>query len=92
MRRSEQPQPGLGEAIRQLRHKRGLTQEDLAHKAGITTGTLSLIERGQANSTWGTVKAIAGSLEVSMGEIGHLADRMDRRSERGSGARQHRGD
>ena len=74
MRRSEQPQPALGEAIRQLRHKRGLTQEDLAHHAGVTTGTLSLIERGEANPTWGTVQRVASALDVSMGTLGKLVD------------------
>lgn len=74
MRRSDQPQPALGKAIRQLRQKRGLTQEDLAHTAGITTGTLSLIERGHANPTWGTIKGIAAALDVSMGELGMLAE------------------
>jgi len=78
MRRSDQPQPALGEAIRQLRQKRGITQEDLAHAAEITTGTLSLIERGHANPTWGTIKAVATALGVSMGEVGRLADRVDR--------------
>ena len=77
MRRSDQPQPALGEAIRQLRQKRGITQEDLAHDAGITTGTLSLIERGHANPTWGTVKGIAAALGVSMGELGKFADRLN---------------
>ena len=75
MRRSEQPQPALGKAIRQLRMKRGLTQEDLAHQADITTGTLSLIERGQANPTWGTVSSIAVALDVSMGQLGKLVDK-----------------
>ena len=55
---ADQPQPALGEAIRQLRQKRRLTQEDLAHEADITTGTLPLIEHGQAYPTWGTVKAM----------------------------------
>ncbi len=75
MRRSDQPQPALGEAIRQLRQKHGITQEDLAHAADITTGTLSLIERGQANPTWGTVTRIASALGASLGEIGRLVDR-----------------
>lgn len=74
MRSSEQPQAGLGKAIRQLREKRGATQEDVAHDADLTTGTLSLIERGQANPTWATVRAIAGALEISMGELGKLAE------------------
>lgn len=76
MRRSDQPQPALGKAILQLRHKDGLTQEDLAHSAGITTGTLSLIERGHANPTWDTVKKITAALDSSMGELGKLADKL----------------
>jgi transcriptional regulator with XRE-family HTH domain len=76
MRRSDQPQPALGHAIRQLRQKRGMTQEDLAHEAGITTGTLSLIERGHANPTWGTISALASALKSSMKEIGALSDRL----------------
>jgi transcriptional regulator with XRE-family HTH domain len=78
MRRSDQPQPALGKAILQLRRKRNLTQEDLAHSAGITTGTLSLIERGHANPTWSTVKAIATALGASMGELGKLSDALER--------------
>jgi transcriptional regulator with XRE-family HTH domain len=74
MGRPDEPQPALGGAIRQLRDKRGLTQEALAHKAGVTTGTLSLIERGQSNPAWGTVSRIATALGSSMGEIGRLAD------------------
>lgn len=77
VRRSDQPQPALGEAIRQLRAKRGITQEDLAHEADVTTGTLSLIERGQANPTWGTVRGIAVALEISMGELGKRVDKME---------------
>jgi transcriptional regulator with XRE-family HTH domain len=77
MRRSDQPQPALGKAIRQLRQKHGLTQEDLAHQADVTTGTLSLIERGHANPTWGTVRSIAAALGISMGELGKLADRFN---------------
>jgi transcriptional regulator with XRE-family HTH domain len=77
MRRSDQPQPALGEAIRQLRQKRGVTQEDLAHEAEITTGTLSLIERGHANPTWGTLKGIAAALRVSMAELGRLTDKFE---------------
>jgi transcriptional regulator with XRE-family HTH domain len=73
MRRSDQPQPALGEAIRQLRQKRGVTQEDLAHEADITTGTLSLIERGQANPTWGTLKGIAAALDVSIADLAKLS-------------------
>lgn len=77
MRRSERPQPALGEAVRQLREKRNATQETVARDAGITTATLSLIERGQANPTWDTLKKITAALNVSMGEMGRLADKFE---------------
>jgi len=77
MGRPDEPQPALGKAIRQLREKRGTTQEALAFEAGVTTGTLSLIERGQSNPAWGTVKAIAKALKVPMGELAHRADQME---------------
>jgi transcriptional regulator with XRE-family HTH domain len=76
VRRSTNPQPALGEALRQLRSKRGLTQEDLAQRADVTVAHLSAIERGHANPTWGTVSNIADALGSSMGEIGKLADKL----------------
>jgi transcriptional regulator with XRE-family HTH domain len=63
---SDKPQPALGKAIRQLREKKGVTQEAVAHHAGITTATLGVIERGLSNPTWATVKAIAVALDVSL--------------------------
>ncbi len=66
---SDQPQPALGKAIRQLREKRGATQEAVAHDAGVTAATLGVIERGLSNPTWATIKGIAAALEVSMVEI-----------------------
>ncbi len=67
-------QPALGDAVRLLREKRGMTQEAVAQAAGITTATHSLIERGLAKPTWDTVKKIAAALGSSMGEPGKLTD------------------
>jgi transcriptional regulator with XRE-family HTH domain len=78
MRRSDQPQPALGKAIRQLRDKRGMTQEALAHAAGVTVGHLSMIERGHSNPTWATVKAIAKALATAVAELATLADQLDK--------------
>jgi transcriptional regulator with XRE-family HTH domain len=69
---SDQPQPALGKAIRELREKRGVTQEAVAHDAGITTATLGVIERGLSNPTWATLKAIATALDASMVEIARI--------------------
>jgi transcriptional regulator with XRE-family HTH domain len=72
----DQPQPALGEAVRQLREKRGLTQERLAQDAGVTTGTVSLLERGQSNPAWGTVDALADALGISLAELAKIAGEM----------------
>ena len=82
MRRSERPQPALGEAVQELRRKHGATQKALAAEADLTTATVSLIERGEANPTWGTLKKIAAALGVTMGELGKLADKHETRRQR----------
>lgn len=74
---SEQPQPALGKAIRQLRDQRGVSQEALAYEAGVTSGTLSLIERGLSNPTWGTVKGIAAALDVTIADLGKLSLKLE---------------
>ncbi len=76
MRRSDQPQPALGKAIRQLREERGMTQEALAQEAGVTVGHMSMIERGHSNPTWATVKAITGALGVPMVELVERAENV----------------
>jgi transcriptional regulator with XRE-family HTH domain len=77
MRSSERPQPALGEAVRELRRKRGVTQEALARNAELTTATLSLIERGEANPTWDTLKKIAVALGVSIADLAKLSLRFE---------------
>jgi transcriptional regulator with XRE-family HTH domain len=77
MRRSDQPQPALGKAIRQLREERDMTQEALAHAAGVTVGHLSTIERGHSNPTWATLKAASGALNTSMADLARATERFE---------------
>jgi len=72
---SQKPQRALGKAIRELREKRGLTQEAVAHEAGVTASTFGLIERGQTNPTWATVVGIAEALGVSMVDMAKATER-----------------
>jgi len=58
---TQYPQPALGKAIRQLREEQGTSLDRLGRVAGVAPNTLSLIERGEANPTWETVKRIGGS-------------------------------
>lgn len=71
--RSE-PQPALGQAIRRLRKERGLSQEELGHRAEIHPTWISHIESGRTNPAWGTVRRIATVLEVRLSEIVLLAE------------------
>jgi transcriptional regulator with XRE-family HTH domain len=66
---SSTPAPNLGGAITRLRKKQGLTQEDLAHKTGITTGTLSRTESGETSPSWRTVQRIATALDMSPADL-----------------------
>jgi transcriptional regulator with XRE-family HTH domain len=75
--KTSQTQPALGRAIRQLRQKRGVTLETLAGKTGITLNMLSLIERGEGNPTWATVKGIAAALGVTVSELANAAEKLE---------------
>lgn len=78
MDRSKRPQPGLGRAVRQLREEQRISQEALAAAAGLTAATIGLIERGQANPKWDTVKTIAAELGLSISELARLSEKLER--------------
>jgi transcriptional regulator with XRE-family HTH domain len=70
-------QRALGNAIRALRNKQGVSQESLANKAGITPNMLSLIERGEGNPSWVTVRGIAAALNVPVSTLAKAAERQE---------------
>lgn len=51
--------------------------KEVAPKAGITFGTLALIERGEGNPTWATVRGIGAALGVSVVELAKAAERLE---------------
>jgi transcriptional regulator with XRE-family HTH domain len=59
----------FGNRIRLLRGDRGLTQEQLAERAGISVDFLSLIERGKNSPSFDNLDDIAGALGVSVAEL-----------------------
>jgi transcriptional regulator with XRE-family HTH domain len=63
------PDPSLATVLRRLRVERGTTQEALAYRSGITTGSLARIELGQASPAWTTVRVIIAALDVSLVEL-----------------------
>ena len=59
----------LGTRIKNIRNKKGLTQEQLSEKMEINPKYLSSIERGNENPTLNTLIKLSESLEVDSGEI-----------------------
>jgi transcriptional regulator with XRE-family HTH domain len=53
------------DVLRGLREKAGLTQEQLADRAGIPIGSLRNHEQGQRIPSWGAVVKLAKALDVS---------------------------
>lgn len=66
--------PELGRAVRRLRQERGLTQEELASRAGTTFGTVSRVESAKSAPAWWTVRKIAEALGVSIAELAGAAE------------------
>ncbi|HTU78995.1 MAG TPA: helix-turn-helix transcriptional regulator [Solirubrobacteraceae bacterium] len=65
----------LAATVRRIRVERGDTQEDLAHKAGLTVAAFARIERGHANPTWTTVRRIAQALDVTLAGLAEAVER-----------------
>jgi transcriptional regulator with XRE-family HTH domain len=74
MPRREDPQVGLGQAIRELRTGAELSQEALGGRAQIHPTWISHIESGRINPTWGNVRRIARGLEIPLPRLAQLAE------------------
>jgi len=59
----------LGQRVRQLRHERRLSQEDLAGLASFHRNFIVLIEKGERNVTLRTLFALADALEVHPSQL-----------------------
>ncbi len=77
MPRRDDPQIGLGKAIRALRTEGQLSQEALGQRAEIHPTWISHIESGRVNPTWGNVRRIAIGLRVPLPELAALAEDLE---------------
>lgn len=59
----------LSSRIRQLRHQKQVSQEELGYKASISAAHLGQIERGQKKPTVETLGRIASALDISVSEL-----------------------
>jgi transcriptional regulator with XRE-family HTH domain len=59
----------LGARIRELRLRKGLSQEELAHASGLDRTYISSCERGKRNASLLTLYRIAAALRVEPAEL-----------------------
>ena len=61
--------------LQRLRRERGLSQEELAHRAGLSTSYVSLLETRKRQPTLTVMLALARELEVSLVEVAEEIER-----------------
>lgn len=56
----------FGDKVREIRKEKGLSQEELAHKAILHRTYIGMIERAEKNITLINIEKIANALEVNI--------------------------
>jgi len=64
-----QLQRRLGDRIRELRKKRGWTQDEFADKSGFHRAQVGAFERGEMNMTLASLHLLAETLKVKIAEL-----------------------
>ena len=59
----------LGERLRDQRLKLGVSQEEIAHLAGLNVSNFGKIERGMSNPTLHTIVRVASVLDLDPGDL-----------------------
>ena len=78
---STEQEPSFGVRLRRLREAAGLTQEELAERAGLTPNAIGVLERGERRRPYPhTVRALADALDLSGDERAALVAAVPERS------------
>ncbi|MBX3538691.1 MAG: helix-turn-helix domain-containing protein, partial [Chelatococcus sp.] len=59
----------VGARLRELRAAAGLSQRDLAERAGVTHGLISMIERNRNSPSVASLRKILGGIPTTMSEF-----------------------
>ena len=59
----------FSERVRELREKRGISQQKLSELAGLNRNYVSDVERGRRNPCLGNIVKLAEALDVAPGEL-----------------------
>jgi transcriptional regulator with XRE-family HTH domain len=67
-------QTDIGDAIRTLRTRAGLTQDELAARADLTAPYLSRVEGGWRDIRWSTLKRLLVALDTDLAQLAETID------------------
>lgn len=73
----QEPQSGLGRAVRDLREKAEIDQATLAEQAKLPASLIADLESGQADPAWGDTRKVAAALGVSLEALAELAEEFE---------------
>jgi len=59
----------LGNNLKRIRTKKGITQGDIARSLGVSRGFVSNIENGKTNPTLATIARLANAIRVTSDEL-----------------------
>ncbi|WP_296427577.1 cupin domain-containing protein [Yoonia sp.] len=59
----------IGKKLQEVRKSRGLSQRELAARAGLTNGTISLIEQNKTSPSVASLKSLLDAIPMSMAEF-----------------------
>jgi transcriptional regulator with XRE-family HTH domain len=65
----------LGQSVRALREKMGISQEELAHQSGLHRTYVGSVERGERNVSLLNIRALADALGVQAWELLRSAEK-----------------
>ena len=69
----------LGEALRLIRRRADMTQEDVSARAGTNAAALSHIESGERDARWSTIARLLPALQSDIHELGNVMAEIERR-------------
>jgi transcriptional regulator with XRE-family HTH domain len=82
-----EPLAALGEAIRALRTRANLSQEELARRGAVEATALAAFEAGREEPTWGDLRRLAHALGTSLERLLQVAEDLESGDQRGLGPR-----
>jgi transcriptional regulator with XRE-family HTH domain len=80
---AEQDQLILGHALRALRKRAGMTQEQVAERLGVDPTFVGRLERGQRGAHWRTIRRILAAVDASVSDFASEIDAAENSRRRG---------